>query len=114
VSYAIIVVVLGSLFAFCVVAVPNLVIGTGTAPPLFVAASTLLVAALFNPVRRRVQRWVDRRFNRARYDSQRVMDEYSVALRDQVDPEEVVDGWVGVVSETMQPVSVGVWMRGIR
>jgi len=78
---------------------------------LAIAASTLAVAALFNPVRKRVQTWVDRRFNRSRYDAQRVMDRFAGSLRDRLDSGEVVDGWVGVVSETMQPVSVGVWVR---
>ncbi|MEX1133250.1 MAG: hypothetical protein WED83_00215 [Acidimicrobiia bacterium] len=79
---------------------------------LVVAATTLAVAALFNPVRRRVQGWVDRRFNRSRYDAQRVMDRFAGSLRDQVDSDEVVGGWVDVVSETMQPAAVGVWLRG--
>jgi hypothetical protein len=65
-----------------------------------------------NPVRRRVLRWVDRRFNRSRYDAQLVVDSFIVSLRNQVDGDSVVDGWVGVVSETMQPASVGISMRG--
>lgn len=111
-GYAVVVVLLGSLFALGVVAIPNIVIGAGgSAPPLVVAASTLAVAALFNPVRRRVLRWVDRRFNRSRYDTERVMDEFAGSLRDQTDADEVVNGWVGVVSETMEPVSMAVWVR---
>ncbi|MEX1133254.1 MAG: hypothetical protein WED83_00235 [Acidimicrobiia bacterium] len=78
---------------------------------LVVAATTLAVAAMFNPVRHRIQGLVDRRFNRSRYDAQRVMDRFAGSLRDQVDTEEVVHGWVGVVSETMQPASVAVWVR---
>ncbi len=80
--------------------------------PLVVAVSTLVVFALFTPVRRRVQAVVDRRFNRSRYDAARVVDSFAGSLREQVDPEELVDGWVGVVSETMQPAAVGVWVRG--
>lgn len=80
--------------------------------PLVVAVATLAVFALFNPVRRRVQGWVDRRFNRSRYDAARVLDEFTGNLRDRVDPERVVDGWVGVVEQTMQPTAVGVWVRG--
>ncbi|MEX0795726.1 MAG: hypothetical protein WD274_03435 [Acidimicrobiia bacterium] len=79
--------------------------------PLVVAVSTLAAAALFNPLRRRVQEMVDRRFNRSRYDAERVIAGFVGALRERVDPEGVVDGWVGVVSETMQPASVGVWVR---
>ncbi|HEX2403927.1 MAG TPA: hypothetical protein VHM29_04430, partial [Acidimicrobiia bacterium] len=54
---------------------------------------------------------VDRRFNRSRYDAQRVMDRFAGSLRDRVDSQEVVDGWLGVVAETMQPSSVTVWLR---
>ncbi|MGH8913225.1 MAG: hypothetical protein ACRDZM_01765 [Acidimicrobiia bacterium] len=78
---------------------------------LAVAASTLAVAALFNPVRHRVQVWIDRRFNRARYDAQRVMDSFARSLRDRVNPTDVSDGWRDVVSETMQPSAVSVWIR---
>ncbi|HUP14807.1 MAG TPA: hypothetical protein VM848_01955 [Acidimicrobiia bacterium] len=78
---------------------------------LAVAGSTLAVAALFNPVRRRVQSGVDRRFNRSHFDAERVMEEFAGSLRDQVDPDEVVEGWVGVVSETMQPKTVAVWVK---
>lgn len=79
--------------------------------PLVVAVATLAAAALFNPVRRRVQALIDRRFNRSRYDSIRVIDDFTGCLRDRVDPEGVVDDWVGVVEETMQPTAVGVWVR---
>lgn len=78
---------------------------------LAVAVSTLGAAALFNPMRRLVLTRVDRHFNRSRYDAQLVVDEFAGSLRDRVDSEEVVDGWVGVVAETMQPASAGVWVR---
>jgi hypothetical protein len=108
VSYALIVGFLG-LVLFGLVA--GLGAWLGSENQLVVAVSTLAVAGLFNPVRRRVQGWVDRRFNRSRYDAERVMSEFGLSLRDRVDPDGVVDGWVGVVSETMQPESVGVWVR---
>jgi hypothetical protein len=79
--------------------------------PLAVAVATLAVFVLFNPVRHRVQRWVDRRFNRSRYDSARVIDQFSASLQDRVDIEGIVDDWVDLVEETMQPTSVGVWVR---
>jgi hypothetical protein len=79
--------------------------------PLVVAASTLAVFALFNPLRKRVQSWVDKRFNRSRYDAERVIETFTGTLRDRVDPDGVVDGWVGVVSETMHPSKVGAWVR---
>lgn len=76
-----------------------------------VAASTLAVFALFNPLRKRVQNVVDHRFNRSRYDSSRVMDGFAATLKDRVDSDEVVEGWVGVVNQTMEPTSIGVWLR---
>jgi hypothetical protein len=79
--------------------------------PLAVASSTLAVAALFNPIRRRVQGWVDRRFNRSRYDAKKVMERFAGSLQGQVDGEDLVEGWVEVVSRTMQPASVAVWVR---
>ncbi len=79
--------------------------------PLVVAVSTLAAAALFTPLRKSVQRMVDRRFNRSRYDAERVIDDFTGTLRERVDPESVLDGWVAVVSETMQPASLGVWVR---
>lgn len=87
------------------------VVSTRFDDPLVVAATTLGVAAVFNPLRRRVQRVVDRRFNRSRYDAERVMDDFATTLRDEVDESAVVDGWRGVVTETMHPSSVGVWVR---
>jgi hypothetical protein len=79
--------------------------------PLAVAGATLGAAALFSPVRTRIRGWVDRRFNRSRYDTEQVIDRFVSSLRDQVDSEDLVDGWVGVVSETMQPASVAAWVR---
>lgn len=79
--------------------------------PWVVAATTLGVAAMFNPLRKRVQSLVDRRFNRSKYDAERVMDEFTGSLRDRVDADSVVEGWLGVVDSTMQPASVGVWVR---
>ena len=106
VSYAVIIVVLAAVYIGLVTA-----IGSRFESSLAVAASTLAVAALFNPLRRRVQRWVDRHFNRSTYDTGQVMDQFAGSLRDQVDADEVIEGWVDVVEETMQPSSVGVWMR---
>lgn len=78
---------------------------------LAVAGSTLVVAALFNPLRKRLQGWVDRRFNRSKYDAERVMEQFAGSLQDRVDEDDLVQGWVGVVSETMQPAAAAVWVR---
>jgi hypothetical protein len=94
-----------------VVALAATVVGTRFESPMVVAATTLGVAAVFNPLRRRVQAIVDRRFNRSRYDAERVIDDFADSLRDQTDAGEVVDGWVEVIAETMQPSTVAVWLR---
>jgi hypothetical protein len=78
---------------------------------LAVAGSTLVVAALFNPLRKRLQGWVDRRFNRSKYDAEQVMEQFAGSLQDRVDEDDLVHGWVGVVSETMQPAAAAVWVR---
>jgi hypothetical protein len=111
VSYAIVVAVLGTVFVIGVVFVPNQLMGVENPPAPFVAASTLAAAALFNPIRRWAMGWIDRRFNRSHYDAGRVMDRFAGSLREQVDGGDLIDGWVGVVEETMQPSSVAVWVR---
>ena len=108
VSYLLVVGLLAAVFVGVVTAAGSLL---QTDSDLVIAASTLAVAALFNPLRKRVQTWVDRRFNRSRYDAQKVMDGFSGSLRDQVDPIGIIQGWVGVVSDTMQPAAAGVWVR---
>jgi hypothetical protein len=109
VSYALVVGFLAGAFLGVVALMSSLL--PDESSDLAVAGSTLVVAALFNPLRKRVQVWVDRRFNRQRYDAQRVMDGFAVSLRDRVDPEDVMTGWVEVVSSTMQPDSIGMWVR---
>ena len=108
VTYLLVVGLLAAVFIGVVAAAGSLL---QTDSDLVIAASTLAVAALFNPLRQRVQTWVDRRFNRSRYDAQKVMDGFTGSLRDQVDPVGVIQGWVAVVSDTMQPASAGVWVR---
>ena len=78
---------------------------------LVVAASTLAIAALFNPLRRRVQRTVDRRFNRTHYDSQLVVDEFARSVRDLAEVDAVANRWELVVKKTMQPNLIGLWIR---
>jgi hypothetical protein len=80
---------------------------------LAVAASTLAVAAVFNPVRRRLQAVVDRRFDRARYDAARAVDAFARRLRDQVDLDEVAAGLRETVGATVAPTRVAVWLRDV-
>jgi hypothetical protein len=76
-----------------------------------VAASTLVAAALFNPVRRRVQHTVDRRFNRARYDAERMVTSFAARLQDAVDPDAVRVDLTGVVHTALEPTHVSVWLQ---
>lgn len=108
VVYAIVVAVLAGVYALGILGLGS-VIGRGS--PLVVAGSTLAAAAVFNPVRRRVQVRVDQFFNRSHYDAERVAARFAGGLRDKTDAEQIVRGWIGVVSETMQPSAVGVWTR---
>jgi hypothetical protein len=79
--------------------------------PVAVAASTLAAAALFNPVRRRVQRAVDRRFNRSRYDADQTVAAFAAGLKDAVDLDSVRDDLASVVHQTLAPAHVSVWMN---
>jgi hypothetical protein len=84
--------------------------GMSFSSPVAVAASTLAAAALFSPVRRRVQRVVDRRFNRTRYDADQTIAAFAAGLKDAVDLDAVRDGLAGVVQRSLEPAHVSVWI----
>ena len=111
VAYAVLTVVLGALYAGLVLAGQALLSSAGGGSDLVVAISTLAVAALFLPVRGRVQGLVERRFDRRRYDAQRTLEAFSERLREQVDLELLSEGLLGVVDDTMRPAHVSLWLR---
>lgn len=108
VSYAMVAAVLFAVYAGGVIAVQDLLPNSGD---LAVAASTLAVVALFSPLRGWVQGGVDRRFNRRRYVAQRVVEAFSVRLRDAVDLTTVADDLQSVVATTVEPATTSVWLR---
>jgi hypothetical protein len=107
-SYGLLTLLLGGGYALVVLGLGQLL---GRDSPLVVAAATLAVAAVFQPARRRVQRVVDRRFNRRRHDAARIIQGFGTRLRDQVDLDTLTAELLAVVDETMQPTQASLWLR---
>ena len=113
--------VYGSLTALLALAYFGLVIGLGSLvrsftgqvsqSPVVIVASTLAIAALFQPLRHRLQKIVDRRFYRSKYDAAKTMEAFSATLRNEVDLGQLREHLLAVVQETMQPAHVSLWLR---
>ena len=110
-AYGLLTVLLGLGYAAVVLVLGRLL---GKNSSLAVAAATLAVAAAFQPLRRRVQQTVDRRFNRRRHDAGRVIDVFAARLRDQVDLDALNIELLAVVDQTMQPTRASLWLRSAR
>ncbi len=108
VGYAVVVALLALVYAAGAVWLPSLI---ADGSPIFVAGSTLVVAALFNPVRRRALEFVDRRFYRSKFDAEKTVDAFSTRVQDQVDVDRLAADVVSVLHRTVQPSSVGVWVK---
>jgi hypothetical protein len=110
--YALLTVILGAVYFGSVVLLQRLFVAlTGEKSTFAIVGSTLAVAALFNPLRRRIQSFIDRRFYRSKYDARKTLEAFSAKLRDETDLDALSDDLVVVVRETMQPAHVSLWLR---
>jgi len=112
-TYAVVTAVLALVFFGSVIVLQQLFssITGGGQNEIVTVLSTLAIAALFVPVRKRVQSEIDKRFNRQKYDAQQVMNDFATTVRDETDLEKLTARLVQVVDETMQPKSVSVWLK---
>jgi hypothetical protein len=110
-SYAIVTVILGAVFVVVVVGLQALALPFTGGSELAIALSTVTVAALFGPVRRRVQQAVDRRFDRARYDGARVAEDFGTRLRDRLDLDDLSTDLLATAEQALRPATASVWVR---
>ncbi len=111
IAYATLTAIVGVLFVGAILLLGAVLAPLTRSNELAVAGSTLLVFALFQPLRRRVQRVVDRRFNRARYDAERTVAAFAARLADEVDPEHLRAEILATVTAAVEPISVALWLR---
>jgi hypothetical protein len=109
--YSTLTLILGLVYIGCIIVSRTLVAPLTGGSDLAIVASTLVIAALFNPLRRRIQTIIDKRFYRRRYDAAKVLATFGATVRDETDLERLASELVNVVDETMQPEFVGLWLR---
>src|SRR5207249_1328095 len=103
--------ILGLVYVGCILVIQALVVPLVGSSELAIVASTLVIAALFTPLRKRIQNLIDRRCYRRKYDAAKVLAAFGVAARDETDLEQLTAEMLRVVDETMQPEFVGLWLR---
>lgn len=103
--------ILALIYFGCVIALQMLLRGFTGGSELAIVASTLAIAILFHPLRRRLQEVIDRRFYRSKYDRARALEAFSAAMREEVDLTQLTEQLIAVVEETMQPASISLWLR---
>jgi hypothetical protein len=109
--YGALTVSLGLVYLGSIVVLRTIVFGFEQSSQLAIVASTLTIAALFNPLRRRIQAFIDRLFYRPKYDAAKTLESFSARLRDETNLDRLIDELARVVSETVQPEHVSVWLR---
>ena len=112
IGWIVVTALLATVFAIAIIGLQAVLAPITENNTLAVAASTLLAASLFQPLRARVQRAVDRRFNRSRVDAQRVTDAFGTHVRDNVDLAALTQRLLAAVDGTVQPSGIGIWIRG--
>ena len=108
--YSVLTVALAAIYFGGVVVVQQVMRPLTQSSDLAIVVSTLAIAALFNPLRHRIQNTIDRRFFRRKYDAQKTLEAFSIATRDEVDLDKLQAELVGVVQETMQPARIMLWV----
>jgi hypothetical protein len=112
--YSLLTGLLGALYAGLIIGLEHLVAlfgGTAAQNPVALVVSTLAIAALFTPARRRIQNFIDRRFYRRKYDAARTLAAFSATLRNEVDLEQLRAHLLAAVQETMEPAHMSLWLR---
>jgi hypothetical protein len=109
--YSLLTLTLGLVYVGCILVSRALVAPLTGGSELAIVASTLMIAALFTPLRRRIQSVIDKRFYRRKYDAAKVLAAFGTTVRDETDLERLTDEMLRVVDETMQPEFVGLWLR---
>jgi hypothetical protein len=113
--YSVLTVILALFYFACILALQQAFRSlTGNTSSIAIVISTLAIAALFSPLRKRLQNFIDRRFYRRKYDAARTLETFSAAARDEVELGKLTDQLLSAAGEAMQPVSIFLWVKPTR